>query len=61
MRGTDLETILAVRQATTRRVTAAGGITTQQEIDDLHRAGVDSVVGMALYTGALHVAGPSEP
>jgi phosphoribosylformimino-5-aminoimidazole carboxamide ribotide isomerase len=61
MRGTDLESILAVRQATTRRVTAAGGITTQAEIDELHRAGVDSVVGMAIYTGALQVAGPSEP
>jgi phosphoribosylformimino-5-aminoimidazole carboxamide ribonucleotide (ProFAR) isomerase len=61
MRGTDLESILAVRQATTRRVTAAGGITTQEEIDELHRAGVDSVVGMAIYTGALQVAGPSEP
>jgi phosphoribosylformimino-5-aminoimidazole carboxamide ribonucleotide (ProFAR) isomerase len=61
MRGTDLEAILAVRHATTRRVTAAGGITTQREIDELHAAGVDSVVGMAIYTGALQVAGPSEP
>ena len=42
-----------VRQATTRRVTAAGGITTQQEIDELDAFGVDSVVGMALYTGKL--------
>jgi phosphoribosylformimino-5-aminoimidazole carboxamide ribonucleotide (ProFAR) isomerase len=40
-----------VRDATTRRVTAAGGITTQQEIDELHALGVDAVVGMALYTG----------
>ena len=55
MRGTDREAILAVRRATTRRVTAAGGITTQKEIDDLDAIGVDSVVGMAIYTGALDV------
>ena len=41
------------REATTRRVTAAGGITTQAEIDRLHALGVDAVVGMAIYTGAL--------
>jgi phosphoribosylformimino-5-aminoimidazole carboxamide ribotide isomerase len=55
MQGTDMMAIRAVRQATTRRVTAAGGITTQQEIDELHALGVDSVVGMALYTGKLEV------
>ena len=55
MGGTDHEAILAVRRATTKRVTAAGGITTQQEIDDLDAAGVDAVVGMAIYTGTLAV------
>ena len=55
MQGTDMKAIRAVRQATTRRVTAAGGITTQQEIDELHALGVDSVVGMTLYTGKLEV------
>lgn len=54
MRGTDMKAIRAVRQATTRRVTAAGGITTQQEIDELDALGVDAVVGMALYTGTLN-------
>jgi phosphoribosylformimino-5-aminoimidazole carboxamide ribotide isomerase len=58
MRGTDHEAILAVRQATTRRVTAAGGITTLDEIDRLDAIGVDSVVGMAIYTGALDVNEP---
>ena len=58
MRGTSLDAILAVRHATTRRVTAAGGITTQKEIDDLDAFGVDSVVGMALYTGALKLENP---
>jgi phosphoribosylformimino-5-aminoimidazole carboxamide ribotide isomerase len=58
MGGTNFDAILAVRHATTRRVTAAGGITTQKEIDDLDKLGVDSVVGMALYTGALKVDNP---
>jgi phosphoribosylformimino-5-aminoimidazole carboxamide ribonucleotide (ProFAR) isomerase len=55
MGGTNLTAILAVRDATARRVTAAGGITTQEEIDDLDARGVDSVVGMAIYTGKLQV------
>jgi phosphoribosylformimino-5-aminoimidazole carboxamide ribotide isomerase len=54
MGGTNLDAIRAVRDATTRRVTAAGGITTQAEIDELDALGVDAVVGMALYTGALN-------
>ena len=53
MRGTDMDAVLAVKAATTRRVTAAGGITTQEEIDRLDAAGMDAVVGMALYTGRL--------
>jgi len=53
MGGTSLAAILAVKKATTRPVTAAGGITTREEIDQLHALGVDAVVGMAIYTGAL--------
>ncbi len=51
--GTDFDAIAAVRAATVRRVTAAGGITTRDEIERLERLGVDAVVGMAIYTGAL--------
>jgi len=57
MGGTNRDAILAIRNATTRRVTAAGGITTQEEIDDLDRIGVDAVVGMAIYTGKLKLPG----
>ena len=53
MQGTDMGAILAVRHATTRRLTAAGGITTWDEIDRLDAEGVDAVAGMAVYTGAL--------
>ena len=53
MQGTDMGAILAVRHATSRRVTAAGGITTWEEIDRLDGEGVDAVVGMAIYSGQL--------
>jgi phosphoribosylformimino-5-aminoimidazole carboxamide ribotide isomerase len=53
MEGTDVDAILQVRRATSRRVTAAGGITTWEEIDLLDAHGVDAVVGMAIYTGQL--------
>ena len=53
MQGTDMTAIEAVRRATSRRVTAAGGITTAEEIAHLESIGVDAVVGMALYTGRL--------
>lgn len=56
MAGTDLEAIFDVRRATTRRLTAAGGISTREEIDALHARGVDAVVGMAVYTGKLDLA-----
>jgi phosphoribosylformimino-5-aminoimidazole carboxamide ribotide isomerase len=57
MQGTDMAAILAVRQATRNRVTAAGGITTWAEIDALDAAGIDAVVGMAIYTGQLPLDG----
>lgn len=60
MGGTNIEAILELRRATTRRITAAGGITTQEEIDTLHENGVDSVVGMAVYTGKLALQPPSQ-
>jgi phosphoribosylformimino-5-aminoimidazole carboxamide ribotide isomerase len=59
MEGIDMRAVAAVRAATTRRLTAAGGITTREEIDALDAMGVDAVVGMAIYTGALELDGPS--
>jgi phosphoribosylformimino-5-aminoimidazole carboxamide ribotide isomerase len=53
MQGTDMDAIRAVASATSSKVTAAGGITTRAEIDALHAMGIDAVVGMAIYTGAL--------
>ncbi len=53
MRGIDMDAVRTVRHATGRRLTAAGGITTQEEIDQLDAIGVDGVVGMAVYTGTF--------
>jgi phosphoribosylformimino-5-aminoimidazole carboxamide ribotide isomerase len=58
MQGTDMPAIMAVRNATSRRVTAAGGITTWEDIDALDAANVDAVVGMAVYTGQLPLTNP---
>jgi len=55
MKGTDIAAIRALRETTTRALTAAGGITTHEEIDLLDAMTVDAVVGMALYTGRLKV------
>jgi phosphoribosylformimino-5-aminoimidazole carboxamide ribotide isomerase len=55
MRGIPMETVSALRQATSRRLIVAGGITTQAEIDELDRLGMDAVVGMALYSGRITV------
>jgi phosphoribosylformimino-5-aminoimidazole carboxamide ribotide isomerase len=57
MQGTDMAAILAVRRATRRRLTAAGGITTREEIQQLDAQGIDAVVGMAIYTGQLTLEG----
>jgi phosphoribosylformimino-5-aminoimidazole carboxamide ribonucleotide (ProFAR) isomerase len=55
MQGTDLGAIERVRAATSRRLTAAGGITTMEEVEYLDSIGVDAVVGMAIYTGRLRL------
>jgi phosphoribosylformimino-5-aminoimidazole carboxamide ribotide isomerase len=58
MQGIDREAIAAVRHATTRDVTAAGGVTSQDDIDWLESIGVDAVAGMAIYTGRLALLPP---
>ncbi|MGA7927391.1 MAG: HisA/HisF-related TIM barrel protein [Candidatus Sulfotelmatobacter sp.] len=53
MGGIPMETVCAIRKATSRRLVVAGGITTQQEIDCLDALGMDAVVGMALYSSRI--------
>ncbi len=53
MQGTDLDWFRRLRAATRHEVTAAGGITTLEEIRELTAMGVNSALGMAIYTGRL--------
>jgi len=53
MGGIPMDTVQAIRRATTRHLVVAGGITEQQEIDTLDALGIDAVVGMALYSGRI--------
>ena len=53
MGGISIETVSAIRKATSRRLVVAGGIKTQVEIDRLAALGMDAVVGMALYSGRI--------
>jgi len=51
--GLPLEPVRELRASTTKRLIAAGGISSPEEIEQLHRMSVDAVVGMALYLGKL--------
>ena len=55
MQGMDLAAVETIRAATTRRLSAAGGIATQAEVDNLDAKGIDAVVGMAIYTGTMQL------
>jgi len=60
MGGIDMDAVRRVRAATGRPMSAAGGITTDAEIDALDALGVDAVVGMAIYTGRLEIRRPAD-
>lgn len=53
MEGTDFAMIKKIRQLTKVDVTAAGGISSINEIEKLEAIGVNSVIGMAHYTGKI--------
>ncbi len=53
MQGMDMAAVDAIRAATTRRLSAAGGIATEAEVDALDAKGIDAVVGMAIYAGVM--------
>jgi phosphoribosylformimino-5-aminoimidazole carboxamide ribotide isomerase len=56
MQGTDLDWFRRLRKATSHELTAAGGITTLDDIRTLESIGVHSALGMAIYTGRLDLA-----
>jgi phosphoribosylformimino-5-aminoimidazole carboxamide ribotide isomerase len=53
MQGTDLDWFRRLRAATKHELTAAGGITTLEEIRELKKLEIHAALGMAIYTGRL--------
>jgi len=53
LQGTDLEWFRRLRAITKHEITAAGGITTKEEIAALQAMGIHAALGMAIYTGKL--------
>jgi phosphoribosylformimino-5-aminoimidazole carboxamide ribonucleotide (ProFAR) isomerase len=53
LQGTDLDWFRRLRAATTKELTAAGGITTIEEIRALLALDIHAALGMAIYTGRL--------
>jgi len=56
MQGTDLAWFSRLRAATPLELTAAGGITTLEEVRALTAMNVHAALGMAIYTGRLDLA-----
>lgn len=53
MQGTDLDWFRRLRAATAHEITAAGGITTYEDVEALQQMNVHAALGMAIYTGRL--------
>jgi phosphoribosylformimino-5-aminoimidazole carboxamide ribonucleotide (ProFAR) isomerase len=56
MQGTDLDWFRRLRAATDLELTAAGGITTLEEVQELLSLNIHAALGMAIYTGRLDLA-----
>src|SRR6185437_5966454 len=55
MKGIPMDIVSELRAATSKQLIAAGGISSNEEIEQLHAMQVDAVVGMALYLGKLNL------
>jgi len=53
MKGIPMEVVRLLRSATRRQLIVAGGISSHEEVDQLHKIGADAVVGMAIYSGKM--------
>ena len=56
MQGTDLDWFRRLRAATKLDITAAGGVTTLDDVRALQEIDVHAALGMAIYTGKLDLA-----
>jgi phosphoribosylformimino-5-aminoimidazole carboxamide ribotide isomerase len=55
LQGTDLDWFRRLRATTSYELTAAGGITTMEEIRELQKMGIHAALGMAIYTARLNL------
>jgi phosphoribosylformimino-5-aminoimidazole carboxamide ribotide isomerase len=55
MQGIPMDVVRQLRDATSKQLIAAGGIATNDQIDELDALRVDAVVGMAIYTGRINL------
>lgn len=55
MQGFDIEKVKTLRNLAKNKITAAGGITSKEDICLLEDLGVNSQIGMALYTGKINL------
>ncbi len=53
MQGTDLDWFARLRAATSLELTAAGGVTTMEDVRALLGLRINVAIGMAMYTGRL--------
>ena len=53
MEGNDIETVAKIKEIVDIEVTAAGGVSSIEEVRKLEEMGVNSVIGMAYYTGKI--------
>ena len=53
LKGFPVDVVRELRGATTKQLIVAGGIRSQEEVDELHGLGADAVVGMAIYRGLM--------
>jgi len=53
LQGFPIDAARPLREATTRQLIVAGGVSTLQETQQLDAMGCDAVVGMAIYTGQI--------
>ena len=59
MGGIPLDIVRQLRSATMRQFIVAGGISSHEEVEQLHALGADSVVGMAIYSGKMQLSAKS--
>ncbi len=56
MQGTDLDWFISLRNATSRELIAAGGITTMEDVRALNAKNIHCAIGMSIYTGRLDLS-----